>query len=135
MIKRKIEKNKNILSLDLFGFVIMPCPHYKNGERTCKQICKNVLHLIDEEFCKTDYYKNCPYYQIIKNPEALCEYIQECNENDFAFTLDFQQMISLAKNYCLNSKNKEKCARYISLKKGKKPHIRLLPDGKILYIS
>ncbi len=113
----------------------MHCPHFSNGERNCKEICKNVLHLIDNEICTSDTHQKCPYYQIIEQPNRLCEFILKCNENDFAFSLELQDMITIANTYCLHQENKKTCARYKYFKKEETPHPRLLPDNTLLPIQ
>jgi hypothetical protein len=110
----------------------IPCKLFNNGERTCKQICKNVLYLIKEDFCKSDNHKECPYYKIFENPELICEFIMDCNENDFAFLMPFEKMLEVSNNYCLNTENKESCERYKKHSEGITPHDKLLPDGTVL---
>lgn len=97
----------------------MVCPLYNDYTRECIEHFRNVIKIVNFDFCQSDKYKTCPFYRIINKIEPICEYAKRCPVYFHVNDGDFESLVKMANKYCF-SDNCNKCARFKIRKKGKK---------------
>ncbi|MBU0633948.1 MAG: hypothetical protein KKB82_05680 [Candidatus Omnitrophica bacterium] len=107
------------------------CPYLIDYVRECMDYIDIVPDVYTLNFCSTQRYEECPFYKFLKKIGPTCELIPICPVYKKLSMRDFNSLVKMNAEYCLNE-NKVKCRRYVIKQNGKKPHPDLLPDGKIL---
>ena len=91
----------------------MTCPKYIDYTRECIReiefMPENTL-----EFCETDKFKKCPFYEILSNKKGVCKNIKECPAFERFTYYDFENFVKIANEWCTSEKHK-KCSINIPL--------------------
>jgi len=105
----------------------MQCPMFVD-------YCRECLDKIDFspqntfDYCQTDNYKECPFFETLNNIVSHCEFIKKCVAYKYFGVSDFEKFVEITKRYCL-SENNVNCERFKLKKSGEVVPESLLPDG------
>jgi hypothetical protein len=111
----------------------MACPLFVDYTRECITEIE-VLPADTFNYCLTEFYKECPFFRVIKGISPICEYIKNCPMYAYFKVGDFEKFVKITKEYCL-SENNVNCKRYSLRKSGKIPPPNLSPEGDLLEIE
>ncbi len=110
----------------------MSCPMYKDFTRGCIEAFKDIVNISTFYVCKSDRYKECPFYRYLAEKPQFCKFFTKCAKLEFIKKLPFEQNIKLGNCYCLDVNNRVNCARYKIYDTGKDAPNDLLADGSFL---
>ncbi len=105
----------------------MNCPLFIDYIRECTNHVGNIPQ-DTFEFCTSERYKGCPFYQVLQNPDVACIYIKQCVLFKYFGALNFDALVKLTERYCLTLQANT-CQRYLLRESGKNVPENLLPDG------
>jgi hypothetical protein len=118
----------------------MGCPLFEDYTRNCVEEYPDFVTYSNFDICQSDTYKKCPMYILIRN-KFKCKYLQFCSKSYNNVTPKFIEkifidekfkgdvIVCMMKKYCMSADNHMNCMRYKLFNQGKKPSLRLLPDG------
>ena len=114
----------------------MSCPLYEDYTRTCINQFKALVNFSDFEFCDSEEYKDCIFYNSITHPDQECKFAKQCIQMHLDiptehFQIDINDLNQMAKYYCF-SDNKTNCAIYKRFESGKEVSPFLHPDGTMI---
>ncbi len=112
----------------------MSCPLYNDYTRECIQHFKEVVKIINFDFCESDKNLQCPFYRIINKIEPICEYAKRCPVYFHTAEKNFDSLVDMTEKYCF-SDNYTNCARFKQRKNGKHPPKGLYPDGNMVELE
>ena len=106
----------------------MLCPMYNNYERDCVRMSKELAHVFSFEYCKSERYKECPFYKVTNGEVIPCRFIWLCNEKQKYGKLDMERIILGANTYCF-SDNHVNCEIFKLRNASEDVPKNLTPDG------